>query len=190
SEELLKDEFVCNLSACKGACCIEGEGGAPLTKEEHFLLEEQWDKLKPYLSEISVRAIETQGFGVIGLDGELETPLINGAECVYVTRKEDGSLACGIEQANNDGKIDFMKPESCHLYPIRVQQLPTFESLLYHKWDICSPACALGAELKVPVYKFLKQALTRKYGADWYAELERIADEYRASIGLNRLKHD
>jgi hypothetical protein len=178
SEELLEEEFVCNLSACKGACCVEGDGGAPLTQEEENNIEENWDVIKSYLPKKSIEEIEKQGFGVKGWDGERETPLVDGKECVYVTFQEDGSLRCAIELAESKGEIDFSKPESCALYPIRVQKLPTFTSLRYHKWDICSDACSLGKELQVPVYKFLKGPLTKKYGEDWFQELDIIAKEY------------
>lgn len=186
SEELFEEEFTCNLSACKGACCIEGDGGAPLTKEEEFNISESWNVIKTYLPKKSIEIVEKEGFAVKGSwDGELETPLVNGKECVYVSYKEDGSLRCAIEEAEAEGKIDFRKPESCALYPIRIQKLPTFESLRYHRWDICSDACSLGKELKMPVYKFLKGPLTYKYGEDWFKELDLIANEYRKTKGIN-----
>lgn len=186
SEELFEEEFVCNLSACKGACCVEGDGGAPLTQKEAMQIESDWDIIKTYLPKQSVEKVEADGFSARGFDGELETPLIKGKECVYVEFLEDGSLRCGIEHAHADGKIDFLKPESCHLYPIRVQKLPTFESLLYNRWDICSDACSLGKELQVPVYKFLKNPLIAKYGQEWYDEVDLIGREYRKSKGLGQ----
>ncbi|MGB1293951.1 MAG: DUF3109 family protein [Flavobacteriales bacterium] len=184
SEELFEEEFVCNLSACKGACCVEGDGGAPLKKEEAHEIEQNWDIIKTYLPKKSIEQVEQEGFSAIGYDGGLEAPLVNEKECVYVEFLDDGSLRCGIEHAHADGKIDFLKPESCHLYPIRIQKLPTFESLLYNRWDICSDACTLGKELQIPVYKFLKQPLITKYGEEWYKELEFIGSEYRKSKGL------
>ncbi|MCT4664269.1 MAG: DUF3109 family protein [Flavobacteriales bacterium] len=181
SEELFEEEFVCNLSACKGACCIEGDGGAPLTKEEAQKIGDHWEPIKSYLSADFTQKVEQQGFSVKGWDGGLETPLNEGKECLYVSYQEDGSLRCAIEQAEADGKINFPKPESCALYPIRIVPLPTFESLRYHRWEICSDACSLGKELQVPIYKFLKKPLIQKYGTEWYEGLELIAENYLGS---------
>ena len=121
-----------------------------------------------------IAAIKKQGTSVQDWDGEMVTPLVNDKECAYVIFDEKGITKCGIEKAWEDGVIDFKKPISCHLYPIRITYYRDFDALNYHKWDICSPACTLGAELKVPVYRFLKDALIRKYGEDWYAEIEGI----------------
>jgi len=174
SQDIFEKDFVCNLSACKGACCIEGDGGAPVTQEEIKILEEIYPKVEPYLRPEGIAAIKKQGTSVQDWDGEMVTPLVNGKECAYVIFDEKGITKCGIEKAYEDGVVDFKKPISCHLYPIRVTHYRDFDALNYHKWDICSPACTLGAELKVPVYRFLKDALIRKYGEDWYAEVEQI----------------
>jgi hypothetical protein len=175
SEDLLDREFVCNLGACKGECCIAGEAGAPLTEEEIVILAELYPKIDPYLRPEGRRAIEAQGTHIVSPLGELETPLVDGKECAYVTFKEGGIASCGIEDAYRDGAIDFQKPISCHLYPVRIQQYSEFAAVNYHKWPICDDACTLGAELKVPVYRFVKDALVRKFGPNWYAELEHIA---------------
>jgi len=177
SEEIIENDFVCNLNACKGACCIEGEAGAPLTAEEVQLLQDIYPAIKPFLRKEGIEAIEKQGTHIETDLGELETPLVNGGECVYVTFDEKGIAKCGIEDAYNAGAISFQKPISCHLYPIRITEYQSFSAINYHRWPICDPACALGKELQVPVYKFLKTALIRKYGEDWYAELEKIASE-------------
>ncbi|MGX7667274.1 DUF3109 family protein [Flavobacterium pedocola] len=178
SEEILEKEFVCNLSACKGACCVDGDAGAPLSEEETKILEEIFPKIKPFLRPEGIAAIEAQGTWVIGEDGELETTLIDGADCAYVIF--DGKTAlCGIEQAYNQGIVDWKKPVSCHLYPIRVKEYSEFSAVNYHKWHICDDACSLGKELEVPVYKFLKESLIRKFGAAWYTELEKVADEHK-----------
>lgn len=174
SQDIFEKDFVCNLSACKGACCIEGDGGAPVTQEEIKILEEIYPKVEPYLRPEGIAAIKKQGTSVQDWDGEMVTPLVNGKECAYVIFDEKGITKCGIEKAYEDGVVHFKKPISCHLYPIRVTHYRDFDALNYHKWDICSPACTLGAELKVPVYRFLKDALIRKYGEDWYAEVEQI----------------
>lgn len=179
SEEILKKDFVCNLSACKGACCIAGEAGAPLDENETEILEDIYPKVKPFLRKEGIEAIEAQGTSIIGLDGEFETPLIDGADCAYVTFDNKGTALCGIEEAYNQGEISFKKPVSCHLYPIRTQDYSEFSAVNYHHWQICDDACTLGKELQVPVYQFVKEALVRKYGQDWYNELEKVAKDLR-----------
>lgn len=178
SEDILEKEFVCNLSACHGACCVDGDAGAPLNEEETKILEEIYPLVKPFLRKEGIDAIEAQGTWVVGTDGELETPLIDNKDCAYVIF--DGKTAlCGIEQAYNQGIVSWKKPVSCHLYPIRVKDYSEFAAVNYDRWDICDPACGLGKELEVPVYKFVKEALLRRFGADWYAELEKIAAEHK-----------
>ncbi|TVZ26120.1 uncharacterized protein DUF3109 [Gillisia sp. Hel_I_86] len=175
SEDIIQKDFVCNLSACKGACCIDGDAGAPLDKEETLILKELYPKVKPFLRKEGIAAIEAQGTSITTEDGELETPLIEGADCAYVTFDNRGTALCGIEEAYNQGEIDWKKPVSCHLYPVRVQDYSEFAAVNYHHWHICDDACTLGKELQVPVYKFVKQALVRKFGEDWYEELEKVA---------------
>ncbi len=175
SEDIIEKDFVCNLNACKGACCIEGEAGAPVTDEEVEILREIYPKVKPFLRPEGIAAIEAQGTHIVSQQDELETPLVNGKECAYVTFSKQGVAGCGIEDAYNAGAITFRKPISCHLYPVRVQDYSEFAAVNYHKWPICNDACVLGKELKVPVYKFVKEALIRKFGENWYAELEKVA---------------
>ena len=175
SEEIVDNEFICNLNACKGACCIEGDAGAPVDDDELKILEDIYDEVLPYLSEKGRQAIEKQGVYIKGEDGEWETPLIDGGECAYVVRNEKGWALCAIEQAYNDGKISWKKPISCHLYPIRLQKYSSFTAVNYNRWHICDNACNLGKELQVPIYKFVKEALIRKFGETWYEELELIA---------------
>jgi hypothetical protein len=178
SEEILEKEFVCNLSACHGACCVDGDAGAPLEESETKILAEIFEKVKPFLRPEGIKAIEAQGTHVTSEFGELETPLIDGKDCAYVIF--DGKTAlCGIEQAYNEGIVDWKKPVSCHLYPIRVKEYSDFAAVNYHKWHICSDACALGEELGVPVYQFVKEALVRKFGQPWYDELEKVAEELK-----------
>ena len=178
SEDILAKDFVCNLSACKGACCVDGDAGAPLSKEETAILESIYPQIKPFLRPEGIAAIETQGSWTTGTEGELETPLIENRDCAYVFY--DGPTAlCGIEQAYNQGVVSWKKPVSCHLYPIRVKDFTEFAAVNYDKWDICSDACELGKELQVPVYKFVKEALIRRFGIDWYTELEQVAEEYQ-----------
>lgn len=178
SEEILERDFVCNLSACKGNCCIDGDAGAPLSEEETKKMEEIYPKVKPYLRPEGIAAIEAQGTWVKGEDGDFETTLIEGKDCAYVIF--DGATAlCGIEQAYNEGIVSWKKPVSCHLYPIRVKDFTEFTAVNYDKWDICNDACTLGKELQVPVYKFVKEALVRRFGEDWYLELEKVAVELK-----------
>ena len=176
SFDVLQKEFVCNLSACKGACCVEGDYGAPLFKEELPIIEQDLDKIKPYLSKESIELLETKGFHEKDGEGELATTCLPKGECVFVIN-EDGMHKCGIEKAHEAGKTDFKKPISCHLYPIRISEVGDYEALNYHKWDICSAACKLGKSLEVPIYLFLKEPLERKYGKEWFAELETIVEE-------------
>jgi hypothetical protein len=177
SELLLERRFVCDLAACKGACCVEGDAGAPLEEEELEQLKQVWDQVKPYLPAEGIAAIEEQGHYVKDGDNDWVTPLVAGKECAYTVFEKDGTAKCGIEQAYNDGKIAFRKPVSCHLYPIRISKVGEYEALNYSHWSICEPACACGKELDVKVFRFLKTALERKYGAEWYAELELISTE-------------
>ncbi len=184
SEEIFSEEFVCNLSKCKGICCVEGDAGAPLDKEEAQILENIYDKIKPYLTPEGIEAIEKQGkWEIDPNDGEYVTPLINNAECAYVTYDERGYTKCAIEKAYEDGVIDWQKPISCHLYPIRVTEYSSFTALNYHEWEVCSDACTLGKELQVPVYKFLKTPLIRKYGESFYSELSDAAEEWQKEFG-------
>ena len=178
SEEIIENDFVCNLNACKGACCIDGEAGAPLEDKETDILVEIYPKVKPFLRPEGVAAIESQGAFVKGEDGEWETPLVHGSECAYVIFSDKGIAKCGLEEAYNQGATKWRKPVSCHLYPIRVREYSEFTAVNYHKWEICDPACALGTELQVPIYKFVKEALIRKFGKEWYAELEQVAKDF------------
>lgn len=176
SEDLFDKRFVCDLNACKGACCVAGESGAPLEKDEEVLLKELWPKIKPYIPEKGQKAIDAHGVSEIDSDGDLVTTLVEGrGECAFTVFDDNGIALCGVEKAWKDGAIPFRKPISCHLYPIRVVKLGTDQDgLNYHKWPICKPACTCGAKLDVPVYRFLKDALVRAYGQEWYDELDEI----------------
>lgn len=174
SEDIFEQRFVCDLTACKGACCVEGDSGAPLEPEEAELIQALWPKVRPYIPEKGQRAIDKDGVSEVDEDGDLVTTLVEGrGECAF-TVFENGIALCGIEKAWRDGAVPFRKPISCHLYPIRVAKLRFHDGLNYHRWPICKPACACGAKLDVPVFRFVKDALVRKYGEPWYAELEDI----------------
>lgn len=185
SEDLLEEQFLCNLSACKGACCWEGDSGAPLEMEELAILDQIYDTIKPYLSQTSQEKIETAGgYKYYKEFGEYGTNLLSNGPCVYMTYDKLGIARCGIEQAYLEGKITFKKPISCHLYPIRVEKREEmgFEALNYDRWDICSAACEAGKKAKLPVYKFLKEAIIRKYGVEFYEELDAMADYLKGNV--------
>jgi hypothetical protein len=181
SDDIVSEHFLCDLNACKGACCWEGDLGAPLAKSELATLIQIYPEVKPFLTPEGQAVIEKEGAYLV-LDEEDEdysTPLVNNGPCAYMTYDPKGIAQCGIEQAWKAGATDFRKPISCHLYPIRVsQQVSGFEVLNYERWHICSAACTLGEKEKLPVYQFLKEALIRKYGEDFYAELEAAAEEW------------
>lgn len=177
SDDIKEKFFVCDLDKCKGACCVEGDLGAPLEVSELSILEEIYDKVAPYLSEEGRQAIAAQGTYILDEDDEYSTPTIGGRECAYAVYDDRGILKCGIEQAYNDGKIAFKKPISCHLYPIRISKYGSFDAVNYDQWEICHAACVLGERLGVPVYRFLKESLTRKYGEEWYARLVRRIEQ-------------
>jgi Fe-S-cluster containining protein len=177
SLDVIEEEFVCNLAACKGACCIEGEFGAPLEEIELAIIERELPAILPFMAPKSADAIQKEGFYELDTDGDWVTKCIKGRDCVFAIH-ENGIYKCAIEKAYEHGKTEFIKPISCHLYPIRLAEVGTYTALNYSRWDICSAACKNGKKLKVPIYKFLKTPLTRRFGASWYDELSRIADEY------------
>ena len=171
SDDIKTVEFVCHLEKCKGACCVEGDLGAPLEDDELETMRSIQKAVKPYLTAEGKEAIKKQGPYILDEDGDYSTPTINGRECAYSMYDKQGVLKCGIEQAYLDGKITYRKPISCHLYPIRITKKKDFEAVNYHKWSICSAACSYGKSLQVPLYKFLKDPLVRKYGDQWYNDL-------------------
>jgi hypothetical protein len=177
STQIFERQFVCDLTACKGACCIEGNGGAPVTKEEVDIIEANLDKVLPYMRPEGIAAIEAQGVVYEDEDFEPATTLVNGKECAFVYFDQTNTAKCAIEKAHREGQIDFIKPISCHLYPIRTKQFNEYTALNYEKWDICEPACACGEKLDVPVYKFLKEPLIRAFGPEFYKELEIVSRE-------------
>lgn len=178
SDELVEEQFLCNLNACKGACCWEGDAGAPLEEEELSVLVDIQEKIAPYLSPAGQAAIHQEGIYTFDEEDEtFRTPLIDNGPCAYMTLDQGGKAQCGIEKAWQEEKIDFRKPISCHLYPIRITHNPKieFEALNYDRWDICSAACTKGKQAQLPIYQFVKEALIRKYGAGFYDELDHYA---------------
>jgi hypothetical protein len=181
SEELLDKKFVCDLAACKGACCEEGDLGAPLDIEEIDAIEANLKGIRPFMSAAGLHLLDQEGFYEAAPGEELVTTTIDGKACVFAIQDDTQTWKCAIELAHKAGQSDFLKPISCHLYPIRIEKLKNYEGLNYDQWDICSPACACGDRLEVPVYKFLKGPLVRKYGADWFDALEAVAAELKKS---------
>lgn len=179
SDEVLEEQFVCDLAKCKGGCCEDGDAGAPLEDWEMEEINDHYEVIKPYMTAEGIREIERQGKYIYDKEFGWVTPTINGAICAYGFRDEKGIIKCAAEQAYNDGKLDWKKPLSCHLFPIKTQKSrrdPDMEYVNYEpREDLCKAACSLGEKLKVPVYIFLKEALIRKYGEDFYEALEAVA---------------
>lgn len=172
SDELYEERFVCDLPVCKGGCCVEGDAGAPLEEEETGILETVAARVAPFMIEAGIEAVNAQGYWVKDVEGDLTTPLVDGKQCAYVFYDDEGIAKCAIERAYEEGLIDFRKPVSCHLYPVRISKYPNYEALNYHRWPVCNCARAKGKQLNVRVYEFLKESLVRKYGTEWFEELE------------------
>lgn len=186
STEIFTKQFVCDLNACKGACCIEGDRGAPLELSEIGEIEQALDAIKPYMTSDGIALLESEGFHE-GLEiDDPATTCLPGGECVFAYRDEKGILGCAVEKAHSNGKSPVNKPISCHLYPIRIGKIGQMETLNYHEWHICKAACALGDKLKQPLYRFVKGPLIRRYGENWYSELELIHTEFIRSFPDNR----
>lgn len=169
--DLLTEEFCCDLSVCKGECCVEGDSGAPLDIEEVDLLEQEWENYKPYMTPEGVEEVERQGFMVVDVDGDYTTPLVDGAQCAYAF-KENGITFCAIERAYREGKTTFLKPISCHLYPIRVKRFSTGDyGLNLHRWNICKCAFDCGKKNGVKLYRALREPIVRAFGEDFYEQL-------------------
>lgn len=179
SEDLFEKKFVCDLNVCKGECCVAGDSGAPLDKKELKILDKIYPIVKPYMNNKGISAVEKNGPYVLDEDGDYTTTLVGEREeCAFVVFDENNIAKCAIEQAYLDGKIDWKKPISCHLYPIRITEYKEYDAVNYHHWHICKSACECGKQLNVPVFKFLKEPLIRKYGEDWFKELELIYSAY------------
>lgn len=179
SFDVIEEQFLCDLASCKGICCIEGDAGAPLEpaeiKEIEKILPIIWDDLTDKSKEV----IQKQGVSYIDEEGEPVTSIVNGAECVFTYTDEDGTCKCAIEKAYREGKIGFYKPISCHLYPIRLLRYKKFTAVQYHQWSVCQCARTCGQKVGLPVYKFLKEPLIRRFGTEWYAQLEVAAKELK-----------
>jgi len=182
SDDIFEKHFVCDLLKCKGACCVEGDSGAPLTDEEAVLIEEEYPNFESYLPEKHKKEITKQGFSLIDSDGDLVTPLVGSRQCAYTYYNEKGILSCAIEKAYFDGKSKFRKPVSCHLFPIRITEYKRFDAVNYQELDICRTGRECGASMQVPLYSFLKEPLIRKYGKEWYEQVEIAADHLHSNF--------
>ena len=185
SLEILEKEFCCDLQSCKGCCCIEGDAGAPLTEEEDRKIRQILPVLLPEMTKEARQTVEASDISYRDREGELVTQIVNNKDCVFSRTDHNGWCYCLIEKAYNAGKIDFKKPISCHLYPIRVKafeargSVPAMLALEYHRWDVCHCARVLGKKLHLPIYQFLKEPLIRRFGTEWYDELCLTAEEWR-----------
>lgn len=183
SLDLAEQFFCCNLDRCLGQCCIEGDAGAPINDEERCKIEELlpiiWDDLSPAAQE----EIKRNGVAYIDEEGDLVTSIVDGRDCVFTTFAAGGMCHCAIEKAWREGRTDFVKPISCHLYPVRLKQYPTFTAVNYHRWKICKCAETLGRKNKVRLYQFLEEPLVRRFGREWYNELSLTCDEYLKQYG-------
>ena len=186
SLNLVDQYFCCDLDKCKGVCCLKGDNGAPLEKEEISSLENIFFKIRPYLTDQSIKSIEHYGPYIEHSNGDYYTQLIEGRECAYAVCKNDGVWQCVIETAFHQGVITFQKPISCHLYPVRIHKYRYYDALNYDRWYICNGACELGMKHNLLLYQFLQKPLTRKYGKQWYENLEQTIQQFKIPIVLDK----
>ena len=178
STDIFSEQFTCDLNKCKGACCVKGNGGAPLNENEVDKIQNNIEKIKPYMSKSGIETVNREGVYYLDEEDTPATKLIDKKECCFVYFDEDEIAKCSIETAYKAGDINFNKPESCHLYPIRTKEFNEFTAINYETWDICSPACSLGKSLKVPVYQFLKEPIIRVFGSSFFEELTKVDQEF------------
>lgn len=179
SDDLIEERFNCHLKGCKGACCVEGDSGAPLEKDEGKILKAEFLAYKPYMRAEGIRVVEKKGFALKDDDGDLVTPLVNERECAYTVFDEKGIAFCAVEKAYFEGKTKFRKPISCHLYPLRLSRNKLNISVNYQQWSICEAGRVYGDLNDIRLYQFLKEALIRRFGEEWYEKLEFYATNYK-----------
>lgn len=177
SLDVLEKKFVCELGACKGHCCVEGDSGAPLEDDETEQIEKFYPVYEKYMTDKGKKAVRKQGKWIVDNDGDKVTPLVANRECAYIYKEKNGTVLCAIEKAYLEKEIDFHKPVSCHLYPIRITPYKHFDAVNYETNKLCIPARINGEKLGVPLYKFVRVPLIRKYGEEWYQQLEVAAKE-------------
>lgn len=178
SLDLVERFFYCNLDDCHGECCIEGDAGAPLTVEEAESLQQLKPRILPYLTPKARKTVEEEGVSYIDQEGDLVTQLVDGAQCVFTTFAENGVCLCALEKARREGEKDFFKPISCSLYPVRVKEYDGFTAVNYHRWKICKGAEVMGRAKGIRAFEFLREPLIRRFGQEWYDELDLTAHEY------------
>ena len=183
SLDVIEKFFLCDLSHCKGECCVEGDSGAPLEPGEVEELEKVLPVVWNDLSEKAKAVIDRQGVSYVDEEGDRVTSIVDGKDCVFTCYDSDGTCKCAVEKAFREGKTSFYKPVSCHLYPVRITEYPDFKAVNYHKWEVCKAAALLGEKERVRVYQFLKEPLVRKFGEQWYAALEECATEWLKQKG-------
>lgn len=184
SLDVIEKDFCCDLQQCKGCCCIEGDAGAPLSLEEEEKIREILPILLPDMTKEAKAVVEQNGLSYLDPTGERVTQIVNNKDCIFARTDHNGWCYCLIEKAYNVGKIDFKKPLSCHLYPIRLTEYETFTAVEYHRWDICHCARVLGKKQHLPIYRFLREPLIRRFGQDWYDELCLTAEEWKKQKSL------
>ena len=186
SLDLVERFFCCDLDSCLGECCIEGDAGAPITEDEKRKIEEIlpviWDDLLPQARSV----IEGNGVSYVDEEGDLVTSIVDGKNCVFTTYGKGGMCLCAIEKACREGRIGFLKPSSCHLYPVRLTEYPSFTAVNYHRWKICKCAEILGRKKGIRLYEFLRGPLTARFGEEWYDELAVACEAYLAEYGDGR----
>lgn len=185
SLDLAEQFFCCDLDACKGECCIEGDAGAPLTEAEKAEIERILPEIIDDMIPAGRREVEANGVAYIDEEGDLVTTIVEGKNCAFTCYGKDGMCMCAIEKACREGRIDFLKPSSCHLYPLRLTEYPDFTAVNYHRWKICKPAETLGRKLGLRLYQFLKEPLIKRFGQEWYDELCLACEAYLEQYGDN-----
>lgn len=183
SLDVVERFFCCDLNKCLGECCIEGDAGAPITLDEKAIIERVLPEVWDYLLPAAKKAIEDEGVAYRDIEGDLVTQIVEGKNCVFSCYGADGMCLCAFEKAFREGKIDFYKPISCHLYPLRIKEYPTFTAVNYHRWKICKCAEVLGRSKGIRVYEFLREPLVRRFGQEWYDELALTCREYIEQYG-------
>lgn len=181
SHDIFEEHFICDLCKCKGQCCVEGESGAPITLEERTQIQSILPEILDDLSPAAREVIDEQGISYVDHDGELVTSLVKGRECVFAYYDEHGICKCAIDTAYREGRIPVQKPISCHLYPIRLNEYDQFTAVNYHRWSVCQPAVKKGRAEGLPLFRFLKEPLIRKFGEEWYREVCEAADMLKNS---------
>lgn len=171
SLDLVERFFCCDLSACKGACCIEGDAGAPITESERRIIEKELPAVYDELTPAARREIDEHGVSYIDEEGDLVTTIVNGRDCVFTCYDREGTCLCAFERLFRQGKCSFKKPASCYLYPVRITEYDSFTAVNFHRWKICKPAETLGRKLGLRAYQFLKEPLIARFGQEWYDEL-------------------